>query len=187
MPSAAANIKSIKFVAGGGNAPGIHDTIRVALMEELRCGTLPASVGTKHQIATDILFRLKIAIDANAVPPITEETPAGGCVALEVVRKKSGFKLNGKSEEGYTAYEPMLEVMITEMDEDKEFIVNMFNGARCIIFFTDNNGRTRVAINVLVKLDGSVDDNSNSYKLTFNFGHMRKPPFFYSGAVPIRA
>lgn len=187
MPSAAANIKSIRFIAGGGNAPGINDTIRMALMEELKFGTLPSPSGTRHLITSDILFRAKVAVNAAAVPPVTEEIPAGGCVEMEVVRKKSGYKTNGKAEEGYTSYEPSLEVLVPETDEDKAFILRMFNGARIILFFTDNNGRTRVAVNVLVKVEEGVDDNSNSYKLMFDMGHMRFTPYFYSGAVPMRA
>jgi hypothetical protein len=187
MPSAAANIKSIRYTPGGGNAPGIHDTIRIAFMEELRYGTLPAPVENKHLISTDVLFRLKVAVDATATPPITEEIPAGGCIAIEVVRKKSGYKLNGKAEEGYTAYEPTLEVLVPETHEETSFTLRNLNGARIILFFTDNNGRTRVAVNVLVKVDGSIDDNSNSYKLMFDFGHARFEPYIYTGAVPIRA
>lgn len=191
MPSAAANIKSVRFIAGGSNAPAINDTIFIALMEELKYGTLPTASPLEHAIIQDILFRASAAaVVANptAVPPVeaAEAIMAGGFIAIEVARKKSAYKTQAKNEEGYTHYDPMLEVVVPFTNASTSHIFRHLNGARVVLGFRDNNGAMRVAANVLVKVEPGIDDNSNSYKLSFDFGPSGIEPYFYKGAMVMR-
>lgn len=187
MPSIAEKTKSLRFVPGTTNAPAIKDTIRVAFMEELKFGdALPSPVAGKHLISADIEFRAAVAANQSATPP-QEAIPAGGCVEFEITRKKNSYKANGKHEDGYTHYEPTLEVYMPLTDEEKAYQLKQYNGAKVFVEFRDTNGRRRVGVSVEMAVDLTIDDNSNVYKITFMFPVMGQEPFLYSGALVIRA
>jgi hypothetical protein len=182
MPSYAEKLKSVPFDIGVGNAPGFKTKIRVAMMEELLLGDLlPAPASDKHEITTDIQF--KTAVAASGSNPAV---PAGGCIELEVTRKKQAFKTNGKHEDGYTHCDPTFECELPRTDANKAYVLKYFNGAKLFLHFTDNNGKSRVGVNVECFVDETVDDNTNGYKLMFKFGVMQLPPFYYSGTVSMR-
>lgn len=185
MPTTLAVAQKMQHVryAPGTNAPGIKPTIKVCLMSELKFGdALPAAEANSMNIDTDILFREAIA-QSGSNPAV----PAGGCVEYEIAQKKNSLKMNTKGEDGYFYHEPVLEVMIPRQDESRAYQLDLLNGCRVAIFFNDNNGRMRVGVNGLCKVEPMLDDNSNSYKVMFDFGIMAHDFYYYSGAVALKA
>jgi hypothetical protein len=180
--SPAEKLKTLPYDIGFGNAPGFKDSIRVAFTDELLMGDLlPAPAPDKHEITTAIEFREAVAASGN-----TPAIPAGGCIKLEISRKKNAYKTNGKNEDGYTHYEPTFECFLPKTDANKSYVLKYFNGAKLFLACTDNNGNTIVGSSVTCFVDTTVDDNSNGYKLLFQFGTMGGEPLFYSGTLPMR-
>lgn len=185
MPTTIAIAQAMKHIRyePGTNAPGIKPTIKICLMDELKFkDALPGAEANSNLIATDILFREAVAA-AGSNPAI----PAGGCVEFEIAQKKNGLKMNTKGEDGYFYHEPVLEVMIPRQDATRSFQLELLNGCRVAVFFNDNNGRVRIGVNGLCTVEPQLDDNSNSYKVMFNFGIMSHDFFYYGGAIALKA
>lgn len=178
----AQNMQHIRY-SPGTNAPAIKPTIKVCLVDELKFrDALPSPEANSMNIVTDIVFREAIAVSGS-----NPAVPAGGCVEYEIAQKKNSLKMNTKSEDGYFHHEPVLEVIIPKQDEVRAYQLGLLNGCRVAVFFSDNNGRTRVGVNGLCKVEPMLDDNSNSYKVSFDFGIMAHDFYYYSGAVALKA
>lgn len=170
-------LRHIQRQAQGGNAPGLKGKIYVGLMTELVFGDILPDPNPQypHLIESNIPFRRAAA-----------NVEAGGCFVWEITKKKNSFKLNGKNEGGHTYYEPTLEVMMDEMSYQKASVFNYVNGADLFLGFADNNGKMRIATNVTLFADGDTDDNTNAYKLKFQFETSSREPYYYTGVIPIK-
>jgi hypothetical protein len=168
-------LKSLKGHCGLGNAPGLKDTVFVCFMEELLTGTLPLPDDGVHLISKDIVMRAASGTDT-----------AGGFVSMLVSRKKSKYVSNTKGEDGSNYFEPEMEVFVERQDENKAFVLKQTNGARLCVIFTDNNGKQRVMDHASLQYQ-SMTDPENGYMLKFTASVQPEEPYFYTGAITIRA